>query len=147
MLDLMKIIGRLTSSPEKSLTKEQAAEVLRNDPELLRKLEKAYAEYSKTSVGDGLYDVSSKQASEAVRSVQGNSRCTNESDPAGAKKLTERIVDELVATVQGRITDGTPVTAEEVNRLPVEIRPQLAGNLIVRDLTDELPSLELLRRW
>lgn len=62
--------------------------------------------------------------------------------------MIHRIVDELLSLTQTFVYDcksvydnkkiasaGTPVTNEEIKRLPLELRPQLTGNLMTTDLT------------
>lgn len=39
---------------------------------------------------------------------------------------------------------GTPLTVEEINKLPEQLRPQLTGYLYSVDLKDEMPSKQLL---
>lgn len=72
-------------------------------------------------------------------------------EDACVSELIDRIVAELLQDTayytykDGKsssgtyhvLSPGTPVTKEEIMALPDELRPQLAGNLMIRDIKDD----------
>lgn len=122
--------------------KDRIAEMLKISPEALATFERTYeANVLSDDPDDGIFGTSAKQAA-AMRS---NERPQDEV----TQQLIDRIVEELkfltpvLEVSSDKITvrdflalpEGAEfVTAKEVNALPVEYRPRLAGNLIQKDL-------------
>lgn len=122
--------------------KNSIAKLLKMSPEAFARFEEAYryAALDESQVSDNLFEVSAKQAAGERGSEMLQKQLSD---------LVDRIVDELTAqtswyeydgntvrTGAGTLPEGgRPVTREEVNAFPPEMRPQLTGNLMKKDLT------------
>lgn len=125
--------------------KDRIAELLKVSPEALAAFERSYEVNVLSGEADeGIFGMSAKQAS-AMRSDE---RAEDES----SKQLIDRIVEELksltpvleVSTNKMAVRDlpALPqetafVTAQEIDALPIEYRPQLAGNLMRKDIGEK----------
>ena len=124
--------------------KDKIAALLGTNAEALAAFEKAYPkEILNEPVSDNLFAVNAKQASDMQEHVTVEDACVDE--------LIDRIVAELLQDTSyytykdGKPTSGTyhvlspgtPVTREEIMELPEELRPQLTGNLMIRDIKDD----------
>lgn len=143
MLDIFKNI----LNKKKKLTisdKDKIAALLGTNAEALEAFEKAYhKEMLNEPVSDNLFAVNAKQASDMQEHVTVEDACVSE--------LIDRIVAELLQDTayytykDGKsssgtyhvLSPGTPVTKEEIMELPEELRPQLTGNLMIRDIKDD----------
>ena len=143
MLDIFKNI----LNKKKKLTisdKDKIAALLGTNAEALEAFEKAYhKEMLNEPVSDNLFAVNAKQASDMQEHVTVEDACVSE--------LIDRIVAELLQDTayytykEGKsssrtyhvLSPGTPVTKEEIMELPDELRPQLTGNLMIRDIKDD----------
>lgn len=128
-----KIIGR-----------DEIAQMLKATPEMLEKFENAYQSCSEETVSDNLFDINAKQAA-AMRDNSGDT------DMPEVKDLIQRIVAELETQTEtwnfdgktacikkhGENLLGDAVTLDEINALPEQLRPQLTGNLMKRDMDDQ----------
>lgn len=138
MFDIAKILR----GGDASLARDKMAKLLETTPEALAAFEKAYqTQIIDAEVDTGsIFDISSKQAS-AIRS--------REEIAEEAKRLNGRIIGELLAqtpvmTYDGKqlavkwpdaaLGDGGQVTLEEIQAIPEEIRPQLSGFLMKKDV-------------
>lgn len=123
------------------LNSDRIAEILKTDPEALRRFEEAYV--ANSIDGEGVLGTNSRKAA----SMKSETELTE-----AAAALQERIVDELLAqtyvfTYDGARTiveplsglpDGTPsVTREEILDLPAPMRPQLSGELMKVDIAEK----------
>lgn len=128
--------------PDAKLSKEEIAAFLSTTPEALAKFEAAY---QKNILDAGfqtadLFGTNSKQAAAERDSAEIDSV---------SKLLNDRIIGELLAETPVMVYDGemlykkSPVTMlgeskmvtlEEVKSVPASIRPQLTGNLMMRDI-------------
>lgn len=130
--------------------KEQIAKMLHTTPEALKAFEEAYyKEMLNEKVSDNLFDVNAKQAAHL------NAHITV--DESEVKELVDRIVAELLQDTpyyvykNGKATTGSfhvsapwkAVSKEEILRLPEELRPQLTGSMMVRDISDEVYGMLL----
>lgn len=129
----------LFSAAEKqpSVSKEEVAAFLKTTPEALDTFEKAYHDITDDQVSDNLFEVNAKQAAAMHDSMPAISEETVEN-------MINRIVEELKAETSVWSYDGksvqeetlpaavsvTPVTREEINALPAEIRPDLTGSFV-----------------
>lgn len=130
------------------LDMDAIAGILKTNPCALGDFEKAY---EKQAIEEpdytDLFETSSKQASEIVRVRQSGASAE---DAEALDALKNRIVDELLADTrvyvfdgkEGRIEDtkalpdGTPfVTNQDISAFPAAVRPQLAGELMCKDLS------------
>lgn len=125
------------------LSKEQIAEILKTNPEALRKFEEEYQKHSLDRDETNLFSVNSRMAAQALHESY------QEEPMEYAEDLIKRIVSELVAQTPCYVFDGdksrteTPkalpsgtkeVTSEEVQQLSESMRPQLTGNLMKVDI-------------
>lgn len=126
------------------LDRDQIAELLRTTPAAVEAFEDAYRTHRLDTNIDkhDLFGMNSRQAAAMTH---------GEVDEA-AGDLSRRITDELVAQTSVwhyapddgvRVTsfpslpDGHEVTREEVMALPREMRPQLTGSLVTKDIDED----------
>lgn len=125
------------------IDKDKIAELLSISKEALEAFEKEYSSKVLNSeyVSENFFDVNSRQASAAIHK-------SIETSVPELESLKSRIVNELIAKSFSWKFDGSkiienntikptidnPVTLEEVNALPKELRPQLTGNLMKVDI-------------
>lgn len=138
-----KLTNALTSQKdETSLKKDAIANLLHTNPDALAAFEEAYAKSALEETPENFFDVNSRQAAAMNHAKQ----------PAvteDVKELQERIVNELLAQTTAFVFDGklgrvkepqkllpgaTMVSAQEVGNLPIELRPQLTGELMKVDV-------------
>lgn len=128
-----------------SLTKEEIAKLLKCSPKALQAFENAYQTQvlDDPALPENLFEVNAKQA---VRSLSDEHKDVTEE----VDRLIDRIVNELLNQTeiyswngQGsedlieykRCADHDPnVTLEEIKALPKELRPQVTGTLMKKDL-------------
>lgn len=124
----MFLLDKLTSSTNLSIDK--LTELLKTDKTSLYNYEKYYKEnLINNKDGNNLFNNSSKEVSEKVRTVSK----LPEFDENYLKNLINRITEELITVYKGeQITNA--VTNEDLNRVPLEVRPQLTGTLVKADL-------------
>lgn len=139
-----------------TLTKDSIAEMLRVEPDALDKFEKAYAKHALNQEPEDFFSTNSRQAAKANHIVDISDKSLNDTD-IDIESLQQRIVDELLSQTEVYIFDGkqvkikNPVTLsdgtkfvenEDINQLPVAVRPQLTGNLMKKDInTPSYPHL------
>lgn len=122
---------------------EETARILKTNPEIYKRFENAYQ--TSDAIGIPGYPVNAKQAAREKEGV--------DTSAPDLSSLMNRIVRELENdTFIWQYTDGTvspfsinipeiteipePVTVEELNIVPREYRPQLAGNIVCRGWND-----------
>lgn len=121
---------------KKSFSKEDAAAILKMNPETLAEFERAYqkASISEEDNSDNFFDMNSRKA------VSEHQEMHTAESTQNAEMLTQRIVNELLSfNGQKRLTDANtqPVTMSEIKELPENIRPQLTGELMKVDITGD----------
>lgn len=135
------------------MAKDQIAALLNTTPEALAAFEASYQRdiLNNTTENGHFFEVSAKQAAETIPSV----------DPSeAAKALYDRIVKELISQTPILDYDGKKlqyldpqnmlgnddkrVTADEINALPEPMRPQLSGDLMLRDMPQDSTCASLL---
>lgn len=134
-----------------SLDKDQIAAMLHADPNTIQEFERAYAKASVDDVSDNLFQINSRQAAEHRRIGQQTRGEVVASDSDEIRRLQERIVAELLSKTQVYTFDGqtelvrpplalpgdfTPVSSKELAALPVNLRPELTGSLMKRDMEE-----------
>lgn len=124
----------------KALTKDDIAQLLKTTPEALNAFEQAYqtASLYEEESPETLFAINSRQAHNHLTEQHANALPDN-IDEAYLNKLTNRIVDELLCISDTkRLPDNkqTPVTWEEVKQLPKELRPNLTGHMMTRDINE-----------
>ncbi len=142
------------SEKSPSLTKDAIANLLKVSPEQLAAFERAYQTCALTQQPEDFFQQNSRQAAKQKHLADLDD--LNES--ADTEQLQSRIVDALLAQTQMYFYNGmaaastsckalhgnaTPVTAAEIQRLPVAMQPQLAGNLMKRDIDINSASILL----
>lgn len=124
----------------KVLTKDDIAQLLKTTPEALDAFEQAYqtASLYEEESPETVFDINSRQAHNHLAEQHANALPDNV-DEAYLNELTNRIVDELLCISDTkRLPDNkqTPVTWEEVKQLPKELRPNLTGHMMTRDINE-----------
>lgn len=129
---------------QQGLDKEQIAELLRTTPAAVTAFEDAYRTHKLgTNIDENdLFGMNSRQAA----------AMTHGDVDEAAGDCIRRITDELVAqtsvwhyapedgvhvTAFPALPDGHDVTREEVMALPREMRPQLTGSLVTKDIDED----------
>lgn len=142
-----KLINNLvTQNRKKSLTKDEIADLLQLNPELLDEFERAYEKHALSAIDNEFFGINSKQAS-MIKEVNSEDSDVDTSD------IERRIVNELLAQTQVYSYDrengvkienilALPnetllVTNEEINELPIRIRPELTGTLMKVDINEK----------
>lgn len=143
---------KITSAIKKVSTpkKDAIAELLRVSPEALAAFEDAYSKQVLSQEPESFFEATSKQALQYLRNKDSQIEISEESF-AVAAELSDRIVDELLSQTEIYVYDGSlsrteklktlpastePVHNEDINKLPAELRPQLAGNLMSVDVAE-----------
>ena len=138
---LLSMFGVTPEYPETLIPSvEDTARILKINPEIYKRFENAYQ--TSDAIGIPGYSVNAKQAAREKEGV--------DTSAPDLSSLMNRIVRELENdTFIWQYTDGTvspfsinmpeipePVTVEELNMVPREYRPQLAGNVVCRGWND-----------
>lgn len=125
------------------LTRDEVAELLKTKPEYIAEFEKAYATKALTNeVPDNFFEINAKQAAAKHDST--------EVIPEDVEAMVDKIVENLIAITKVWKYDGEGrakeskllslpdsfglITAKQINSLPREIRPQLAEDLMIKDI-------------
>lgn len=130
--------------------KDNIAKLLGTNPAALEEFEKAYRkEMLNEPVSDNLFEVNTKQASSMQEHIT--------ADEAELEEIMQRIVAELLQetsyfsykdgkTYSGNYeveAPGIMVTKEEILSLDKDLRPQLTGSMMCREIQDEAYPLIL----
>ena len=153
----------LKNAPAKTaMTLDQAADLLGTNPETLAAFDAAYSAKAlgDAAAPDNFFELNSRQASQMLRDGQEDAGMTPES-------LIERIIAELLAQTKVYAFDGNlalparvempktlragtkTVSKEDIDALPLPIRPQLSGELMKCDIHGEtyLSVLNMYNRY
>lgn len=142
---------------KKTLSKDDIAEILKVSPEALEEFEKSYAKHvlEPNVVPDNLLDMNVHM----FKDKNGNS-ITEESSEVN--ELINRIVNELLEDTVAYAYDGIKhiqlfpnkstnprVTPEDLCNIPYDLRPQLTGDYLKRDVRDDGSTilLEMYQRY
>lgn len=132
------------------LSKDDIAELLRISPEALTSFEAAYAKQGLDHEPEDFFSTNSRQAANAKHITPGDASLSLEST-GDITDLKHRIVNELLDETAVYVFDGTNMHVErpkalpageeyvqksEIEQLPAEIRPQLSGKLMKKDIPD-----------
>lgn len=122
----------------KSITREEMADLLKMSPDSLEEFEKSYKEILDTIPNsDNLFEFNAKHASSAIK------------EGSIEEEIVDKIVDELMSQVniytydgsesiiEGKKLLGEPVTLEEINSLDPVNRPQLTGTLMKKEIEQD----------
>ena len=129
--------------------KDLVAKLLKTSPEALAAFEKQYAEKVLSEPGEDRFEVNSRQASAQARSIDPNA-VPIDINMTEVAALEDRIVDELLADTQTWSFDGVlqtrkntllalpanapAISIKDLSGIPLEVRPQLTGNLLRKDM-------------
>lgn len=144
MFELSNLFGLLKTKDDIG-TKDMVAELLSTSPEALCAFEEKYAEaIIDKGTSDNFFKVTAKEASADTRT----NKLPETYDEAYLAEIIERIKDELVSetagfcVINGEVTglickkkDIRPVTKEELQKIPIPLRPMLTGSMYMRDLS------------
>lgn len=135
------MLASLSKKSHNEISKDEIAELLKVHPDLLEKFESAYTP-TLDDVDDNFFKVNAKQA--AKMNKEGKIDVNEE-----VNLIVDRIVDELLIDSGLLDKDVQFLEAHELNKLPKEVRPQLAGNLLQKDIGQPsyLPLLDYYKRW
>ena len=113
---------------KQTLNKDQIAELLKVHPEALEYFEHLYESTSLNNIDDNFFNINSKQAA----SMRKENKIDVDYDADELLSITDKIVDELliVAGLKEADEDFKFMTKEELNAVPLSVRPQLSGSLI-----------------
>ena len=143
MFDISIIKKLIPEKGKTDLSREEIAQILKTVPGALEEFEKAYAENSLVDTGN-LFDANRKSVKKDVPyDIQ-------DIDEEKISDLIDRIVAELLSeskvySYKTHMTDvydfshiemPEPVSKEEIYSLPQNLRPQLTGNLVQRDIKE-----------
>lgn len=127
--------------------KKKIAKFLKTTPAALDEFEKSYqmASMKEAEESDNFFDINSRQA--VSKLAQTPSETSQK-----VEQLTQRIVNELLGKTDSKyLTDGNTraVTMEDIESVPKELQPQVAGNLIKVDIDKPsyLLAFDLLRKY
>lgn len=141
-------------SQESIVEKEKIANLLKTTPQALKAFEDAYNEnvLLDDSLPDNFFDINAKQAATLNKKEAGEE----------VNNLVEKIVEELLAKTDSYSFDGEreyikdslpaigpTVTNKDIQKLPENMRPQMTGFLMKRDLKGSASEtiLELYLKW
>lgn len=124
-------LEQITQLFNKKMSKNRIAKLLNTAPEALECFEKIYSAVSdeENRASGNFFKMNSRDAAEETAGVDAS--C------GSIAVLKKRIVNELLSVMDPtvpRLPDAKYVTNEEITALPEEIRPQLTGYLIKKDI-------------
>ena len=136
------MFGNITAAFKNSMSKEQVAQLLNTTPEALEEFEKAYHAVSdeENKKSGNFFKLNSRDVAKHI-----------DASDADVAEIERRITNELLAS-SGCLPDHTIehlVTNDEIKALPEELRPQLTGTLVKKDIAgDSYPALlEMYMSW
>lgn len=136
------MLSSITNKAHSKISKDEIAELLKVNPDLLEKFENAY-QPTLDEVDDNFFKVNAKQAAKENK----KNRISDLDDELNS--IVDKIVDELLVDA-GIINKNIEyLKAEDLKHLPEKVRPQLAGNLIQKEINQlsYLPILDYYKRW
>lgn len=134
------------------LSEEEVIELLKTSPEKLAEFEKYYHTevLPNLSNSDNLFEVNAKQAAESVKNDVEITKTLSDSISNFLSDIIDRAVNELLSLTEVWAFDGknghkkhftdslsNPITMDEINAIPDELRPQLTGRFMHVDIGDE----------
>lgn len=146
MFDIRKVFGKKTIEKQ-IITKDEIAELLKISPEALEAFEKEYEKAALSQDEENFFAINSRQATKNLpKNIHEQLDITEK-----LAELKSRVVNELLAQTDVFCFDGKSVrvstkkslpddfkavTNDEICSLPKELRPQLTGDLMMRDIKD-----------
>lgn len=160
MFNIVNMFNRNNYDKTK-LSKDEVAELLKVSPDILEAFEKAYAkEALNDNDSNNLFDINAKQASK-LNNEKTKELVSEKSLENITNDIVEKIVNELleqtsVYTYDGENNQNTKFKTEminfnsenrltniDINILPDQIKPQLSGHLMKRDIEQQAYPLLL----
>ena len=137
---------------KKPISKEKAAQILKTSPEALEAFENSYSRIEDYEI-DNFFDLNSRKAKEIRES---NIKEVGVYDERKLSEIINDIVEELKSETLVWEYDGnshgvnkvnylpkeTAISNKDLSQFPIEVRPELAGNLIKKDIKE--PSYLML---
>jgi len=122
---------------QKNISKDKIAEMLKVSPEKLKEFEEAYKTHILTDEidSDNLFDINSRQASKDIRTRT----LPKDINQDYIETICNKITNELLSVQNGYhlpedIDNSSLVTNNDLAVIPEEIRPQLTGTLLKKDI-------------
>lgn len=136
-----KMLAKMMKKEDNEVSRDEIADLLKVNPELLDKFEKAYKANSFEDDNDNFFNMSAKEAKELNRK--------REIGTSSLEETISHIVKELLIDARIINEEIQYLKADKVNSLPEEIRPQLTGNLVKKDIAQPsyLAVLDYYKRW
>lgn len=141
-------LGQVFKRKKTMMDKDSIAALLSTNREALDAFENSYQINALNNEEEDLFQINSRQASAAVRTVKDNMLFTDDVI-AQANTIKNHIVNELVAQTYIYSFDGNlqstqslipkavdnmvPISNEDMKSIPRELRPQLTGNSAVKE--------------
>lgn len=131
------------------IDKDEIAKMLEINPEVLEHFEKIY---TSTSLTNEQEDISSRN----YRPMDSTAELEDEEEIKSLEywknhisNMIERIVDELLLEHHCKIGNFTDISVDDLNAIPIEIRPQLTNKLVQKDIAVNSYSslLYLYKSW
>lgn len=152
MFQQLTNIFKTPKSDNSTMTKDNIAKYLRMNPEALAAFEDAYEKnvLNELPDPDDFFATNSRQAAEMKHSIDIEEVNTDQYTE-DIENLEDRIVEELLSQTEVYVFDGKfghkvgldalpdgtkAVELNDINRLPEELRPQLSGNLMKKDINE-----------
>ena len=153
-MDLLRKISEKINKEDKvdSITKDEIAKILNTTPEALEAFEKAYKKevLESENIPENFFKINAKQAAELNKKEDNREGIIIDlKDRIVKELLNETIVYDyngLDYNVHSFNEKVEPVTLEEILSIPEDLRPQLSGNLIKKDISDD-SYISLLQNW
>lgn len=154
---MLNLLNALKKKDKKTLSKDDIAEMLKVSPEALKEFEKSYAKHvlEPNVVPNNLLDMNVHMFKDK------NGNAITEESPE-VNELINRIVNELLEDTVAYAYDGIKhiqlfpnkstnprVTPEDLCNIPYDLRPQLTGDYLKRDVRDDGSTilLEMYQRY
>lgn len=156
MLNIASLIKGITKSNDKAtLSKERIAQLLNTTPEALKAFEDAYRTHVLEAPSDkDVFQTNSREAAEARKEQAASADSDSFRQIMTAKRLADDIIEELAAqtsvyvydpksgvsveNAKGFLPEGkAPVSNADIAPLPNNLRPQLTGQLVRKDIDED----------
>lgn len=136
------MMNNLMKMGEMAFDKDEIAKFLEINPKSLDKFEELYQSTSLTPDSQDFFDMSSKQISSARED-----RDLELEDKYSVNVIVNELVEELLLTYKNQVAKY--MTVDELNKIPLKIRPQLTATLIQKDISANSYGvlLTLYKRW
>lgn len=138
-----KIFKSLSLKSKDNFSRDEISELLKIQPELLNKFENAYKSILDETEDDNFFNVNSRQAAAENKKNKLDFQLEN------IDELVSQIVDELLVEAKLSTKEINYLGAKELNQLPIEVRPQLSGKLMQKDIgaPSYEPILMYYKKW